>query len=329
MPLTRCPMFTRRNVLSAVAVVALGSAVWLIGCSEAKDPWDGKPTPHVLVTVPSLYSFAKSVAGEHGEVKCLCTETGPHHYKETANDNRALRDATLFFTVGLGLDDKFADRMVKAVSKDSGRVELGEELPDKMKLKAREEHDEKDAKGDEHHHGDIDPHVWLGTPQAVAMVETIRDKLKEADKAHAQDYDKNAEAYVAELKKLHDDGVKMLAGKKDRRIISFHDSLEYFAKEFGIEIVDVIEMPGKEPITKDLSRLVDRCLKEDVRIIAVEPQYPEVSATAIKNALKEKGKTVVLVEIDPLETAEPDKLSAGLYVETMRKNLKNLADQLP
>src|SRR5262249_12500631 len=126
-----------------------------------------------------------------------------------------------------------------------------------------------------------------------------------------------------------DDGVEMLKNKKDRRIISFHDSLEYFAKEFGVEIVGVIEMPGQEPGSKEMSKLVDKCLKEDVRIIAVEPQYPEASATAIKNALKDKGKTAVLVEIDPLETAEPKDLSAGLYVAKMRENLKNLADNLP
>ena len=43
-------------------------------------------------------------------------------------------------------------------------------------------------------------------------------------------------------------GEKVLKDKKDRRIISFHESLGYFAKEFDITIVDVIEEgPGQEP----------------------------------------------------------------------------------
>jgi ABC-type Zn uptake system ZnuABC Zn-binding protein ZnuA len=323
-------MFTRRTVLSSLVVVALGSAVWLVGCSEARDPWEGKPTPHVLVTIPPLYSFAKNVAGEHGEVKCLCTETGPHHYEASTTDLRTLRGATCFFTVGLGLDDKFAEPMVKTTDKKDAQVEVGEQLPDKLKLKPRGGHEEKGAKHDEHQHGEIDPHVWLGTPQAIKMVELIRDELKKADKDHAKDYDQNAEAYVKELKKLHDDGVEMLKDTKNRRIISFHDSLEYFAQEFDIKIVGVIEEgPGQEPGGKKMRELVELCVKEDVHVIAVEPQYPKTSAaTAVLKALEKEGKkNVKLVEIDPLETAAKD-LSADLYVKKMRQNLKNLAVNL-
>jgi zinc transport system substrate-binding protein len=324
-------MFTRRTVLSCLVVAALGSAVWLAGCSEAKDPWEGKPSPHVLVTVPPLYSFAKNVAGDHGSVICLCTETGPHHYEASTTDLRTLRGASVFFTVGLGLDDKFTDPMVNTTDKKDARVKLGEQLPAALKLKPRPEDKEEVANQAPEHHGEVDPHVWLGTPQAIKMVEQIRDELKKADKDHAKDYDQNAEAYVKELKKLHDDGAEMLKGGK-KRIISFHDSLEYFAKEFDIEIVGVIEKgPGQEPGGKEMRELVEKCVKEDVRIIAVEPQYPKTSAAAtILAELKKNGKTdVALVEIDPLETAKANELSAELYVKTMRQNLKNLSDKLP
>jgi ABC-type Zn uptake system ZnuABC Zn-binding protein ZnuA len=324
-------MFTRRTVLSCLVVAALGSAVWLAGCSEAKDPWEGKPSPHVLVTIPPLYSFAKNVAGDHGAVISLCTETGPHHYEASTTDLRTLRGATVFFTVGLGLDDKFTEPMVNTTGKKDVRVELGEKLPDDLKRKPRPEPMGEGANQAPDHHGEFDPHVWLGPTRAVEMVGLIRDELKKADKDHAKDYDQNAKAYVKELEKLHADGVEKLKGGKVR-IISFHDSLEYFAKDFGIEIVDVIEKgPGQEPGGKEMRELVQKCVDKDVRIIAVEPQYPKTSAAAtILAELKKKGKTdVALVEIDPLETAKANELSAELYVKTMRQNLKNLSDKLP
>ena len=44
-------MFSRRTALLLLLLCGLGSAVWVAGCSEAKDPWEGKPTPHLVVTV--------------------------------------------------------------------------------------------------------------------------------------------------------------------------------------------------------------------------------------------------------------------------------------
>ena len=95
-------MITRRNVLLLLLFPALGTVIWFVGCSAAPDPWGGKPTPHILVSVPPLYSFAKSVAGDHGEVKCLCTETGPHQFVASTTDTRMLprRDTVLFRRFG-------------------------------------------------------------------------------------------------------------------------------------------------------------------------------------------------------------------------------------
>jgi zinc transport system substrate-binding protein len=326
-------MFSRRNALWCLLFAGLGSAVWFVGCSRAPDPWESKPTPHVLVSVPPLYSFAKSVAGNHGDVKCLCTENGPHHFDYSQTDLFILRGATRYFTIGLNLDDKFSDKMMKATETSADKqIELGEKLPKNLQLAAGHEHDEKEGKKDEHDHGDIDPHVWLGTPQAIQMVEMIRDELKKADPANAADYDKNAAAYVKELKKLHEDGLALLKGKTNKKIISFHESLGYFAKEFGIDIVDVIEdIPSSEPDISKIRKLVNECKEKDVRVIAVEPQYPtSTSAAALLKELKDAGKTdVQLVEIDPLETAAAKDLAADLYIKTMRMNLENLAKSLP
>ena len=73
-----------------------------------------------------------------------------------------------------------------------------------------------------HHHGEHDPHVWLGIDEAVAMVEAIRDELCEIDSGHAADYKKNAAAYVGRLRELKADGVKRFESKKVRRLVSFH-----------------------------------------------------------------------------------------------------------
>ena len=83
---------------------------------------------------------------------------------------------------------------------------------------------------------------------------------------HAEDYDGNAARYVEALKKLQADGKTKLAEKKNRKIIGFHDSLEYFAKSFGLAIVDVIEQTaGESRPAKQMAKLVKKCKKESVR----------------------------------------------------------------
>src|SRR5947208_3308683 len=82
--------------------------------------------------------------------------------------------------------------------------------------------------GPRHDHGP-GPHAWLGPDQVAVMVEAARDELKKADPAHAANYDRRAAKYVGKLRKLKDDGLKMLADKKNRVIVTQHESLGYFA----------------------------------------------------------------------------------------------------
>jgi zinc transport system substrate-binding protein len=308
-------MLTRRTAFLLLFLLGLGLSVSLVGCTPATDPWGGKPTPHVLVSVPPLYSFAKSITGEHGQVECLCKDVGPHGYQYSLTDKRLLSGATCFISVGPGLDDKFGDDLMKT-RPDAERLVLSDKLPADLKLEGE--------------HG-ADPHLWNGTPQAIAMVQLIRDELKKIDEAHKDKYDENATAYIEELKKLHDYGVKLFKGKKNRKIISFHESLGYFAKEFDIEIVDVIEdIPGGEAAVEKIRKLVKECMDKDVHVIAVEPQYPTTTAASlIMKELEAKGKKdVYLIEIDPLETAPEKELTAELYIKTMRKNLDLLSASL-
>ncbi|HJZ55287.1 MAG TPA: metal ABC transporter substrate-binding protein, partial [Gemmataceae bacterium] len=184
--------------------------------------------------------------------------------------------------------------------------------------------------GDDHHHHDspFDPHIWLSPDHAVILVQSIRDELKAIDPDHAAGYDQRAANYIAKLNQLKADGVKMLADKKDRKLVTFHESLTYFAKTFNLDIEGVVQKkPGVEPSAGEVKQLIALCEKEKVRLIAVEPQYTSsTSARTILDQLREKQiPDPQLVEIDPLETVIPDDLSPDWYERKMRSNLEALA----
>lgn len=337
-------MAKRRMVGACLIVALLVLASGLPGCARSTPVWsDRGGPPRVVVTIPALDNFVRNVGGDHVAVVCLCTTQGPHHYQYNAEDAMLLRQADLFFAIGLTLDEKFADQIhLESHNAHLQYVKLGERLPKKLLLAFHEEHEHEHGKeeeghefGHEHEHGAHDPHIWLGIEQAKAMVGIIRDELKKADPNHVADYDKNAENYIKTLDKLHVYGKKQLEGKKNRKIIAFHESLGYFAKSFDLNIVDVIEVtPGSEASGPHLTKLAKKCKDENVRVIAVEPQYPQETSAKL---LKDHNKDIEFVVVDPLETADKDKdltkdgkelKDREWYYNRMRQNLDNLAKAL-
>jgi zinc transport system substrate-binding protein len=344
---------TKRRMAGMVLILAaMALASVLPSCSRSTSVWrERKGPPRVVVTIPALDNFVRNVGGEHVGVVCLCTTQGPHHYQYNAQDAILLREADLFFAIGLSLDDKFADPIqVESHNPHLHYVKLGDKLHDGedkrkekllLRLPEHEEHgkEEEHEHGHGHEHGDFDPHIWLGIPQAVALVEIIRDELKKTDPNHAGDYDKNAAKYIDKLKELHAYGKEKFKDKKNRKIIAFHESLGYFAKSFDVDIVGVVEVvPGAEANQQHMVKLAQVCEEKDVRVIAVEPQYPtETSAKILHDAMKNKDKQITFVVIDPLETAEKKDLkddekelkSSEWYDKKMRQSLDNLAKGLP
>jgi zinc transport system substrate-binding protein len=323
------------RIASAVAACLL--AVFLlsqIGCHKATDPWQqvegGKLK--VLVSFPPLYCFTKGVADKDAKVMTLLAATGPHEHQAGADDAQVAAGADLFLVNGLGLDD-----FVTTVANASGNkkikiVKVAETaLEEKNRIKMVEEHDH--APGEDHHHaGEWDPHVWLGIDQAVLMVQKISSTLKEADPAHAADYDKRAAAYVTQLKKLQEDGKKMLEGKKNRKIVANHESLAYFCKSFDLELVgSIMPLAGVGADAVQLAKLEKLWDEHHFRVIAIEPQFSKKDAETMQKAFENnnKGTKLAIVEIDPMETAPLDQLVDGdYYLRVMRRNLENLAKNL-
>lgn len=322
------------SLLPFVGAPGVVVAVWLLclllgGCSKPENIWKDARGKRIMASFPPIYCFAANVAGEDGTVHCLMTATGPHDYPLSFADANKLRGAELFFINGLGLDGDLCKRLAANSNNNNLKlIDLGQcpALKDKLLPAGKEEHDEKDGHHHHHHHGDTDPHVWLGIPQAIALTQCIREELVKADPAHSAGYEKRAAAYIARLEKLHADGIKALADKKDRRIVAFHDSLQYFARSFDLKIVDSIEgIAGAEPDTGRFKDLVDRCVRDKVRVIAAEPQYRNTTANALINELKAKGvPDPALVEVDPIETATGE-LTPDYYERKMRANFENLA----
>jgi ABC-type Zn uptake system ZnuABC Zn-binding protein ZnuA len=330
--MTRC----LKGLAWLAGVAGLG-VLLLPGCGGAPDPWakfEGGP-PRVIASFPPLYCFARNVAGANQDqggidaaVLSLLTTVGPHEFHADSGDLLKFQKADLFLINGLGLDESLA-RLVTDNHLKVKVVEAGEAIPeDELIRRGKEEQEEHEHGKGGHEHGQFDPHVWLGIPEAIHMVEHIRDVLAEQDPAHKDAYARRAREYVGQLRELHEYGKKSLGGKKNRKIIATHESLGYFARAFGLEVLGHIQpQPGTEADATGLQKLVDLCAREKVRVITVEPQYSTATAETLGRQLHGRNVDVHLVEVDTIETADPP-IAADYYVCKMRQNIDALAKHL-
>jgi zinc transport system substrate-binding protein len=271
----------------------------------------------VLATFAPIHCFTENIAGNAADVTMLAPpDVGPHDFALSPGDLRKIAAADVIVSNGLGIDDW----LEKALSTGSGKSVVRIVASRGVKLIEDVEALSAEASGHDHGHG-RNPHIWLDPIRAIQMVENIREGLAGADPGHAAEYKKNAAAYIQRLRALDAEIRAATESIRERRLISFHDSLPYFAARYGFEIVAVFEaFPGREPTPKYLKRLRETIVQKQVKALFSEPQYSPKMLRTISGETK-----VPIAVLDPLETGEP---GPGLYESVMRSNLRSLVSAL-
>ena len=168
------------------------------------------------------------------------------------------------------------------------------------------------------------------------MTDIIASKLAEIDAPNAEKYKSRAADFNKKLDDLKAYGDAAFKDKKNKKVITMHDSLKYFVKDFGLENIGAIQnQPGNDPDAKRIVDLIEQCKTNNVRVIAIEPQFQKAQAEVIRDAVKRHGIEVQIVTFDPIETApisgkhgefNPDP---DYYLTKMRENIDNLAKAFP
>lgn len=127
------------------------------------------------------------------------------------------------------------------------------------------------AEGDLHPKGN--PHYNLDPVNGKIIAQNIADGLSRNFPQHRQVFEKNLQAYNAELDRWIPRWQEMAAPLKGVKIVTYHLEWNYFAKRFGLEPVGTIETkPGIEPTPNHLLNLVQKMQQEKVKLIIYGPQ---------------------------------------------------------
>jgi zinc transport system substrate-binding protein len=332
-------------------LIAIGLSLSLASCGGKKAA-SGKP--RVAVSIFPLYDVTKRIAGDRLDViLVLPPGKSEHGYDPTPKEIARLERAKLGISVGLDMDTWVEDIMknaggvpkmlrvgdkVKTIPIDVEPIEpeahAKPEQPAKPEQKHDHEHEhehegegsgekhDEDKEGHddhddhEHHVGAPDPHVWLDPERMITIVEAITAELVAVDAAGKQTFETNAATLETQLKALDAELAKRMQALTKKTIVTFHGSMSYFAKRYGLVIAAVVEpIAGKEPTATYLAEVIEAIKNNNAAALFTEPQLDRGPGETIAKEAK-----VPLGELDPVGGTQ----GRDSYEALMRWN----ADQL-
>jgi zinc/manganese transport system substrate-binding protein len=226
----------------------------------------------VVATTTQVADLVRQVGGERIEVDGMLRPGGdPHDYEPRPSDVAAVAGAQIVFRSGGEVDEWLGD----VIGNAGGDAEVVTLL------------DSVERDGD-------DPHWWQDPRNAVRAVEAIRARLARVDPSGRDAYDRNAARLTARLRSL-DRAIAACVQRvprAKRKIVTTHDSLGYFARRYGIDVVGAV-IPSLSTHAQASAGDVEE-LVQQIRRKRVEAVFPESSVNPdIERAIaREAGATI-------------------------------------
>jgi zinc transport system substrate-binding protein len=270
------------NINKIKILVLLLAVTMLSGCvsqdesSSATSPGNASDRIKVATTIAPLGDFVNAVGGEKVEVTVVVPPGAePHTFEPTPSLMMDVAKADLYIMNGAGLEfwmDKLLQANKEMIVVDSSPgIGLLQESAD-----------------------EIDPHIWLSLRNAAVQVNNICAGLIEVDSQNKDFYIKNRDAYLETLKAMDVELNRTFAGKKNKIFIVHHPAWTYFARDYNLSQVPLMENE-KEPGPKYLGEVIDLARTNNITTIFVEPEYNPKAAEVMAREMN-----TGIVTLDPL-----------------------------
>ena len=279
---------------------------------------DGRPL-EVVATTSIIGDVVAQVGGDKIALTVLIGPgEDPHSYKPVAGDLTAAASADIIFVNGWDLEEGLINDL-ETVRGETPLIPVAAGItPLAFDGSAPED-------GQNTHR--VDPHTWFNVGNVKQWVKNIAGVLSDLDPQNAAVYEQNAADYLVALADLEAYASTQIAGiPEDRRfLVTNHDSLGYFAKEYGFKIIGTV-IPGTstlaEPSASDLTRLIANMEENGICTIFSETAVSDTLANTVASELSR----CATVDVLPLYTGGvgPPGSGADSYITMFRANVDTI-----
>jgi manganese/zinc/iron transport system substrate-binding protein len=263
--------------------IVLVFLISIISCQQ-KTKKNGKL--QVVTTTTMITDLVKNIGGDKIDIQGLMgAGVDPHLYKASAGDVSKFFNADVIVYNGLHLEGKLEDVFEKMRQQNKQTIAASDALDTATLI------------GSEYFASNYDPHIWFSITNWEIITQYITDKLCELDVENATTYKENAANYLktlASLKIAITEEVNSLPIEK-RILVTAHDAFNYFGKQFQFNVVGLQGLStATEAGVKDVQRLASFIEEKNVKAIFVESSVPKRTVEALQEAVRAKGKEVVI-----------------------------------
>lgn len=243
---------TTRSLLSLLLVALL------FGCGNRQH---GESQPIVLVSILPQTTFVSKIAGDDFQISLLIPHgANPTTYSLLPAQMAEISEAKIWLRMGhVGFERSWANK-IREVNSRMKEIDLSEGL---------------DLMGGRMIDGRltaVDPHIWLSPGMVKTMAETILSQLTELNPAAAEQYAAGYAGFIKEIGMADSIARSILAPHAGKKFISFHPSLSYFARDYGLVQLS-IQQGGREPSPSHIAELIDIAKAENIRTIYIQSEF--------------------------------------------------------
>lgn len=289
----------RRTVLLPLLLFIAGLAVLGAGCRGSEDTGLTGTTAaaagstaatgerlKVVTTVAPITNLVAGVAGGLADVEGVVPEgANSHEFEPAPSVAKVLSGADVIFINGLHLEEPTKE-LAEANLKDGAEiVELGNGTISENEYLYDFSFPESE--------GNPNPHLWMNPIYAKNYAEIAMETLSERDPANADGYKANYEKLAAQIdafdKALREATATLPADK--RKLLTYHDSYAYFAREYGWDVVGAIQPADfSEPSPKEVADLITQIRDEKIPAVFGSEVFP---SPVTEQIAKESGATYI------------------------------------
>lgn len=295
-----------RQGIAIVLAVAVSAGV---ACGSEGQPASDRL--QVVTTVSPVTNLVQNIAGDKVDLTGIVPEgVNSHTFEPAPSDAAVMERADLVFMNGLHLEEPTRVLAEANVPEGATIVELGPATISEDEYIYDSSFPESG--------GDPNPHLWTNPPYAKRYAQIIADELSAADPSNAPFYAANYEALARQFDTLDAAAREVTATvpPSNRKLLTYHDSFPYFAREYGWEIIGAVQPADfAEPTPQELVTLIDQVKAERVPAIFGSEVFP---SPVLETIASETGANYVddLRDDDlPGEAGEPNHSLASLLVD--------------
>ena len=282
-------------------------AFTLFSCNNFKQTTESKPEISVSI-LPQEY-FVSKIAGDHFKINVMIPSgASPATYEPTPAQLASISRTDLYLKIGYtGFEMAWMERLA-ASNADMRIINLSEGVELIMEKAVH------DNQHREHKHGGVNPHTWLSPVCVKIIAQNIYKALSETYPEMEQEFSLNLDKFKTELDSLDAYISKTLNGLQSRAFFSYHPSLSYFSRDYGLEQYS-LELGGKTPSAAHMKYLIDTGKKKNIRIVFLQMQFDQKNANVLADEIDAK-----IIQINPLALEWYEQML--LITDKLKQNLK-------